>query len=97
MALAYMLPGEFTSAAGTQLAQFELELLKERQKVGIAAERATGKYKGRKPTVRLQSDAIMALRDKGMGLAAIAGELGVSTTSVWRVLKGAETRDTAAV
>jgi DNA invertase Pin-like site-specific DNA recombinase len=40
------------------VAQFELELLKERQKVRIAAARGAGKYKGRKPTVRLQSNTI---------------------------------------
>ena len=34
------------------IAEFEREMLLERQKVGIARAKAQGKYKGRKPTAR---------------------------------------------
>ena len=34
------------------IAQFERELMLERQREGIAKAKAEGKYKGRKPTAR---------------------------------------------
>jgi hypothetical protein len=36
-------------------AQFELELMLERQRAGIAKAKADGKYKGRKPTARAKA------------------------------------------
>ena len=36
------------------IAQFERELMLERQREGIAKAKAEGKYKGRKPTARAQ-------------------------------------------
>ena len=52
-------PIDMTSPSGELIlhvlgavAQFERELMLERQREGIAAAKAEGKYKGRKPTVR---------------------------------------------
>jgi hypothetical protein len=38
------------------MAQFEREMMLERQREGSAKAKANGKYKGRKPTARLKAD-----------------------------------------
>jgi DNA invertase Pin-like site-specific DNA recombinase len=68
------------------VAQFEREVMLERQREGIAKAKADKKYLGRKPTARAKSDEIAALAQSGMTRAAIADKLGVSERSVYRVL-----------
>lgn len=68
------------------MAQFEREIMLERQREGIAKAKAEGKYKGRKPTVRNRADEIKALKEEGMGATAIAKKLGVGRASVYRAL-----------
>jgi DNA invertase Pin-like site-specific DNA recombinase len=53
---------------------------------GIAAAKAAGKFKGRKPTARAKSNDIRKLASDGVGKVAIARRLGVSERSVYRVL-----------
>jgi DNA invertase Pin-like site-specific DNA recombinase len=40
----------------------------ERQRAGIARAKAEGKFKGRKPTTRAKSDAIMQLHGQGVAV-----------------------------
>lgn len=68
------------------IAQFEREIMLERQREGIAKAKREGKYKGRKPTVRARANEILALRDKGWGATQIAKALGVSRGSVYNVI-----------
>jgi DNA invertase Pin-like site-specific DNA recombinase len=68
------------------VAQFEREVMLERQREGIAKAKGEGKYKGRKATARAKSDEVAALAQSGMTRAAIAEKLGVSERSVYRVL-----------
>ena len=68
------------------IAQFERELTRERMLVGIAKARAEGKYKGRSPTARAKADKVRELRDAGVRPAEIARQVGISRTSVYRVL-----------
>jgi DNA invertase Pin-like site-specific DNA recombinase len=68
------------------VAQFERELLLERQKVGIARAKAEGKYKGRKATARAMGDQIKELADQGVPKTEIATRLGIGRASVYRVL-----------
>lgn len=68
------------------MAQFEREIMLERQREGIAKARAEGKNRGRKPTVRNRSDEIKQLRADGLGATAIAKKLGVGRASVYRAL-----------
>ena len=68
------------------IAQFERELTRERMLVGIAKARAEGKYKGRAPTARAKADKVRELRDAGVRPAEIARQVGISRTSVYRVL-----------
>ena len=68
------------------IAQFERELTRERMLVGIAKARAEGKYKGRAPTARAKAEKVRELRNAGVRPAEIARQVGISRTSVYRVL-----------
>jgi DNA invertase Pin-like site-specific DNA recombinase len=71
------------------IAQFEREMMLERQREGIAVAKAAGKYKGRKPTVKMQAGEIRRLHSEGLSNGAIARQLGVHRSNVGRVLKAA--------
>jgi len=68
------------------IAQFEREIMLERQREGIAKARAEGKYKGRAPTARAKATEVKALREQGVGAAEIARQLKIGRASVYRVL-----------
>jgi DNA invertase Pin-like site-specific DNA recombinase len=65
------------------VAQFEREIMLERQREGIAKAAAEGKYKGRQPTARPKTDDVLALREKGVGATEIAKQLGIGRASVY--------------
>ena len=69
------------------VAQFEREVMLERQREGIRKARDEGKYKGRAPTARAKSEEIVKLAGEGMTKEKIAGTLGVGVASVYRVLR----------
>lgn len=71
------------------IAQFEREIMLERQREGIAKAKADGKYKGRKATARAKADDVVALKEAGKGPSAIAAELGIGRASVYRILADA--------
>lgn len=66
------------------VAQFEREMMLERQREGIAKAKGEGKYKGRKPTAGSKVEEIRALRAEGFKAEEIATKLGVSARSVFR-------------
>jgi DNA invertase Pin-like site-specific DNA recombinase len=68
------------------VAQFEREMMLERQRGGIARAKAEGVYKGRKPTARAKAAEIKALAAEGLSMAAIAARLGIGKGSVHRAL-----------
>lgn len=68
------------------VAEFEREIMLERQREGIAKAKAAGKYKGRAPTARAKSDEILKLHGEGIGGTEIAKRLGIGRASVYRVL-----------
>ena len=68
------------------IAQFEREMMLERQKEGVQRAKAQGKYKGRKPTARAKSKNVLKLKMDGVGPTKIAEELGISRASVYRIL-----------
>ena len=70
------------------VAQWERLRMLERQAEGIAAAKAEGKYKGRAPTARRKSEQVRALNAQGLGMTAIARQLGIGRTSVYRILNG---------
>ena len=68
------------------IAQFEREMMLERQREGIAKAKREGKYKGRVPTARAKSDEVRQLARDGVTKAAIARRLGIGEASVYRIL-----------
>lgn len=71
------------------IAEFERQLMLERQKEGIAKAKENGKYKGRKPTAMLKAGEALAMREKGFKQAKICSELGISNMSLHRIFKQA--------
>jgi len=68
------------------IAQFERELMLERQREGVAKAKAEGKYKGRAPTARAKTPEVRQLHKNGVGATEIARRLQISRASVYRVL-----------
>jgi DNA invertase Pin-like site-specific DNA recombinase len=71
------------------VAQFEREMMLERQREGIAKAQGEGRYKGRKPTARAKASQVRELAGKGMTREAIAAELKIGVASVYRALRAA--------
>ena len=66
-------------------AEFETNIRRERQLEGIAKAKQEGKYRGRKKSI--DREAVKKLQQEGKGPAAIAKELGVARSSVYRLLE----------
>jgi DNA invertase Pin-like site-specific DNA recombinase len=65
------------------VATWEREIMLERQREGIAAAKAEGRYKGRPPSIDAAEVARLSVT---MGPAAIAKHLGLARSSVYRLL-----------
>ena len=70
------------------IAEFEREIMLERQREGIAKAKAAGKYKGRKPTAQAKSKEVLELIHSGLGPSETAKKVGISRASVYRIIKG---------
>lgn len=68
------------------IAQFEREMMLERQREGIAKAKSDGRYKGRKPIDAKRRDSVFKLAAEGSTRAAIASQLGVGEATVYRIL-----------
>lgn len=68
------------------VAEFEREIMLERQREGIARAKSMGKYKGRAPTAKRKSQEVLALKSQGIGASEIAEQLGIGRSSVYRIL-----------
>jgi len=71
------------------VAEFEREIMLERQREGIARAKAAGKYKGRKPTAMIKRDEVVALHADGVGATEIARRVGIGRASVYRIIRAA--------
>ena len=70
------------------VAQFEREMMLERQREGIAKAKADGKYKGRKP--KLDANQVEAMKKRiadGESKASVAKSLGITRTTLYEYLK----------
>jgi DNA invertase Pin-like site-specific DNA recombinase len=79
------------------VAQFEREVMLERQREGIAKAKAAGKYRGRKPTARAKADDVIARFKAGERVADIARAAGIGRASCYRVLTEAGLKSPATV
>ncbi len=66
------------------VAEFETDIRRERQREGIDKAKVEGKYRGRKPSADVR--AIRELKAQGVGPSAIAKQLKVGRTTVYRAL-----------
>jgi len=69
-------------------AEFETNLRRERQLEGIAAAKDRGVYKGGKP--RIDAAEVRRLVGEGVGVSEVARRLGITRTSVYRLLGSGE-------
>lgn len=68
------------------VAQFEREMMLERQREGVAKAKAAGKYKGRKPLADELRQEVVCLAAGGMAKTHIARQLNIGEASVYRIL-----------
>jgi len=66
------------------IAQWEREMMLERQRIGIAKAKSEGKYKGRADTARRLSNRIKKMHLDGVKPSVIACDLGIGVASVYR-------------
>lgn len=71
------------------VAQFEREMMLERQLEGIARAKAEGKYKGRKPTAQSKRLEVHTLLAAGSSKRDVAKLTGLSERSVYRIISEA--------
>ena len=69
------------------VAEFERSMMLERQREGIAKAKAEGKYKGRAPTAQAKAEDVLRLLGDGIGACQVASQLGISRSSVWRIMR----------
>ena len=69
------------------VAEFERSMMLERQREGIAKAKAEGKYKGRAPTAQAKAEDVLRLVAEGIGASQVASQLGISRSSVWRIMR----------
>jgi DNA invertase Pin-like site-specific DNA recombinase len=79
------------------IAEFERDMMLERQREGIAKAKGEGKYRGRKPTAKAKAEAVLRLAGKGMMRETIADNTGISLASVYRILADARKSEVAAL
>lgn len=78
--------GRLTLTIFAGFAQFEREIMLERQREGIAKAKAEGKYKGRAPTARARAGEVRQLLGQGKSPTEVAKTLGIGRASVYRIL-----------
>ena len=69
------------------IAQFEREMMLERQAEGFAIAKAKGRIKGRPKTAQIKATEVLRMASKGTTKQEIANQLGIGIASVYRILK----------
>lgn len=68
------------------VAQFEREMMLERQREGITKAKSEGRYKGRKPIAAERRKNVLKLEAEGATRTSIALQLGIGEATVYRIL-----------
>lgn len=71
----------------SSVAEFEKELMKERQADGIAKAKKAGKHLGRPKMTKELKKQVIAFIDDGMTKAAISKKLGVGVSTIYKIQK----------
>lgn len=71
------------------MAQFEREMMLERQREGIAKAKLEGKYKGRLPVSKATVEKVINLKNNGNKPYEIAKQVSLGRSTVYRILKEA--------
>lgn len=82
--------GWLTFGLFSAISQFERKNMLERQKVGIAAAKAKGLYKGGAPTAKEKAAKVLDRAAKGLSKQEIAKAVDVGVASVYRILADAK-------
>jgi DNA invertase Pin-like site-specific DNA recombinase len=70
------------------VAEFERDMMLERQREGIAKAKMEGRFMGKRPSAFAKADEIRALTAQGLTPTQVARELGIkSRTSIYNVLE----------
>ena len=69
------------------VAEFERGIIRERVNAGLAAAKARGVQLGRPATINGHAAEIRKLKEQGLGLRAIARQLGMPPSSVHQALQ----------
>ncbi|PCJ25084.1 MAG: resolvase [SAR86 cluster bacterium] len=67
--------------------QMQVELMKEKQAIGIATAKSEGKYKGRKPIDRAKIEKAISFLDKGLSKEDAAKLSNIGVATLYRALK----------
>ena len=73
------------------VAQFEREMMLERQREGVAKAKVAGKYKGRKPVSQDRRQEVIRLAESGIKKRKIATQLSLGEATIYRILAAKNT------
>ena len=73
------------------VAEFERELIRERQREGIALAKERGAYKGRKPTDKAKIEQALALIQDGIPKSKAACKVGIARATLYKYIKAMKT------
>ncbi|EIC30169.1 recombinase family protein [Methylomicrobium album] len=79
------------------VAQFEREMMLERQREGVAKAKAAGKYKGRTPLAAEVRQEVVSLVESGMAKTKIARQLNIGEATIYRILAASKNYSKAAI
>ena len=78
--------GKMVFTIASAFAEFEVNLLKERVRAGLANARAKGKRLGR-PSAKVDREELLQLRSRGLSIREIGARLQVDKMVVYKTLK----------
>ena len=80
------LTGKLILNVMSSVAQFEREMMLERQREGIAKAKSEGKYKGHKPAARAKTHMVKLALAQGVSKSQVCKDLDISKTSLYRII-----------
>lgn len=89
-------PGKMTMQVISAIAEFELDLIKERTRAGLKRARNSGKRFGRPPALNAsQKTRALELLEAGANVSQVARELGTTRQTIIRVRDSAKPSESA--